>query len=544
MQGLQEKRVSHWEAAGHSLNKGPTKNEPDRTFDNFRLPYAIALSTLCIAMVLSRTAMAQSTSLEARPNAPHVKAKKTAHVKFHKAAIPHHLKPAVVSSTNAISLEDAANANVQATSPARLDTVYGLKGWDFPFTSFGDTLLQDYGGWRSTLAKYGFGLIATNITLSSINMLNVPTNGPGAFNGQGQPIGRQQYWGQRPSLSNNSTAYLTYDMSQYGIPDGQIQIIGQGSWASSRHEEVNKLSTGGIAWYQTLFNKALEIKVGLVSNGVEWLGAYVGGNFASPFGESSFIPYEMGNTILPAVQPTARATWHITDTLYDEFGIMRSMPVNGPTGDIFYDDAHYNPTGFRFSVPNGRVLAMNELGYKNPATPGVPGNWLRFGVQYNSSKFANYQTGGTTTGVGSMYFLADRQLWQVAPQSPFTAYRGVYAGVSAMYAPPENNAFSQYYEARLYYVGPFDSRPTDQIGLVYSHNVFSRYIAALVNDSASGTGIYGRHSSNSLTATYTAHLMPGVYWTMGVGYTDHPSIMYTKTEGSALNFLAGLVTAF
>ena len=47
---------------------------------------------------------------------------------------------------------------------ADMDKMSGVKGWNFGFPSFGDTLLQDYGGWRSSLASAGIGLIEYNLT--------------------------------------------------------------------------------------------------------------------------------------------------------------------------------------------------------------------------------------------------------------------------------------------------------------------------------------------------------------------------------------------
>ena len=47
---------------------------------------------------------------------------------------------------------------------ADLDKVYGIKGWDIRPPSFGDSLMQDYGGWRSRLASAGVGLIEFNFT--------------------------------------------------------------------------------------------------------------------------------------------------------------------------------------------------------------------------------------------------------------------------------------------------------------------------------------------------------------------------------------------
>jgi porin len=146
--------------------------------------------------------------------------------------------------------------------------------------------------------------------------------------------------------------------------------------------------------------------------------------------------------------------------------------------------------------------------------------------------------------------LGDRQLSQVAPSSPNTAYRGLYAGFSAMYAPPETVIFSQSYEARLYTIGLFESRPTDMISLIYNRNEFSHYFANAMNASTSSAAVLGfavpmaHRNSNTIGLGYLAHLMPGIYWNIGVSYTDHPSVTYFNGEGSSLIFNTGTTFFF
>jgi porin len=119
-----------------------------------------------------------------------------------------------------------------------------------------------------------------------------------------------------------------------------------------------------------------------------------------------------------------------------------------------------------------------------------------------------------------------------------------------MYSPPNKVAYSQYYEARLYTIGFFDFRPTDMMSLVYTHNVFSRYLSDFVDSAyrpAFDAGLnvpLAYHAANSVTASYLAHLTTGVYLGLGVSYTDHPSIEYFRGEGSSLNFIASLTTIF
>jgi porin len=116
---------------------------------------------------------------------------------------------------------------VEPASPqpsfAEMDKMSGVKGWNIGFPSFGDTLTQDYGGWRSTLASAGIGLIQYNSERFQANLLDTPREGP-RFNQFYESA--QIYWGQKPSFSNTNVIVLTYDLSRFGVPDGQLQFSG------------------------------------------------------------------------------------------------------------------------------------------------------------------------------------------------------------------------------------------------------------------------------------------------------------------------------
>lgn len=462
--------------------------------------------------------------------------------------------------------------NAGGASPARFDSTLGVKGWNFPFPSMGDTLLQDAGGFRTALAKYGFGFLEFNVTVGGLNALNTPDRVPGssyvpslgmslpypACTGTSGPVcaGGQTYFGQRPSYYNASLAYMTYDMSRWGVPDGQIAIAATKVNSSDQdYFPTTNSKLLGLSWYQTLASKSLEFKVGYVTNNQEFVGTYIGGNFANPFGPTASMPVELGMSIGPTPTPSARITAHLTPEIYNETAVQRSLPVNGPTGNSIMDELHYNPTGFRFSVPGAGALFVNEFGYRNEAAPNVPQNWLRAGVLYNTSKFKDYSrfTGDpavTNKGSWGLYLLGDRQLWQQAPDSSFSAYRGIYAGLSYMYAPPRNAAFSQYFEGRLYWIGPFDSRPTDMLLLVYSHNITSHYLADAVNGATSALFDQGypvpkaARSSNTVTMSYLAHIRPGLYASFATSYTDKPSFQYFAGQGSALTLQLAVTSVF
>ena len=96
---------------------------------------------------------------------------------------------------------------------------------------------------------------------------------------------------------------------------------------------------------------------------------------------------------------------------------------------------------------------INELGYRKEAAPGQLATWVRAAPMFNTSRYTDFAFGGRSTGNYGAYFLADQQFVQLAPMAGQAA-RGVYAGVSAMYAPPEFNRFSQYYELRALWDRP------------------------------------------------------------------------------------------
>ncbi|WP_454648700.1 carbohydrate porin [Bradyrhizobium liaoningense] len=466
----------------------------------------------------------------------------------------------------------AGDAGSTAASAAALDAVYGQKLWtSIRFPSFADTVTQDIGGWRTELAKYGFGFEAVTLGITQRNMLNTPRSVPASsyvpslnanvpypacsLTVRGICAGGQAYAGQKLFGEQTILTALTYDTSRWGVPDGQIMIMGNIVYSSFDDFLKNQTySEMGLIWYQTLFNKAVEVRAGLVNFSTQFVGTYVASNLANTFGPGATIPVFMGFSFGDGV-PGATFTWHVTPNIYEQFGVARSIVVNGPTKNPLLDEGLLNPSGFKFDAGGSRALVANEVGWKNAAAPGVPQNWLRVGGIYNFSDFADHSklpgdTTATQRGGAAGYALYDRQLWQQAPTSAKTAYRGIYAGVSGMWADPAIVPISQYYEGRLYWMGPMDSRPTDMVSFIYAHNTASHYLANGTNavtaplyDQGFPVPVFN-HFTNSYTVSYVAHLRPGVYVNVGVSYTDNPSLAKFKGEGAALSALASLTTAW
>lgn len=419
----------------------------------------------------------------------------------------------------------------QDTSPARFDKNLGLKGWNIPFPSYGDTLLQDVGGFRSALAKFGIGFIEYNLIVVAANALNTPRSNQGV----------QVYWGQKLSALSSSFAYLTLDMGHFGLRGGQLQLSAGLIRSSWEPFIPNSFSFQRLAYYQTLLENKVELLVGYLPNSAGFVGTVLGGNLANPFGPSVSIPFELGMSFLTAPAPALDVKINIPPNFYNRFTIQRSLP---PTPDTFIDNARLNPTGLRFLLPDARLLLVDEVGYRREAEPAASYGWIRLGVMYNNSRYADFSRPGKTAANSGFYLLADWQISRFDPSSTATAYRGLYLGGSAMYAMPQTNAVTQYYEVRAYIAGPFFSRGQDQIGLVYFHQVFSQYLLAATNLSAGFSGSFARSASNTISQSYTFKILSGLYVTEALSYTDHPSFVFFPGEGSALNLQGSLYIVF
>ena len=459
--------------------------------------------------------------------------------------------------------------------PAEVDKLLGIKGWNLTFPSFGDTFLQDYGGWRSSLASVGIGVIEYNVTRFQTNMLDAPREGP-RFNPFYEST--QSYWGQKPSFNNFSVLVLTYDLSRFGMPDGQLQYSGFSTYSTWQGFVPDTLTTNFLAYYQTLFDRQLEIKFGLLANQNEFAGQTVGNNFVTTGGPANTILTQLGMSVSPVSTWSFRVTSHFGDQFYNETAVMRSLVVNGPTGNAVFDTDALNPTRFDWNVntssysptaevgaPGTGELFVNEVGYKQVVKPNSLYTWVRLGALYNNSTFHDFTKsvgdGGLTRGpIGptkegnyGFYLLGDRQFWQSAPDLPETAGRGLYVGATIMYARPQTTPITQYYEGRVYVKGPFESRPKDLVSLVGYYQVSSPYLVDNLN-TLHAVGTYGKPQTWSATVGYLANLRPGAYLTVGLNYTANPSQANyfgpslanpsQPFEGNALNIQMTLFTAF
>src|SRR6476646_3409341 len=399
-----------------------------------------------------------------------------------------------------------------------------IKGLTIALPGPQDTIDPDFAGIRSSLAALGIGYIGYSSNSFFDNMLPAERT----------TLGQQVYSGQKPTFFTNNVMQMTYDLSRYGISDGQIVVGGIYNFDTWEPGGPNASSLATLSYYQTFLNRQVELKVGYLANAVEYWGPLLAGNLSSGiFGPSGSIPVEAGLSAWAWTKPGVNIKVNGPDGLYNKFGVQVASSPDGPVAEKIA-----NSTGLDWSTPNSGSLAIEEVGYRKEAAPGQLATWVRAAGIVNDSRYVDFEFGGRNTGNYAAYVLADRQFVQLAPVAGHAA-RGWYAGVTAMYAPPEFNRFSQYYEFRLYGIGLLPSRPTDMVSVVVSRNVFSHYLV----DAALQRGQLAHTGNFSITAAYNASIAPGIRVGIGLGYTNNPTpVIYTRQTGSALNLLANVTT--
>ena len=404
-----------------------------------------------------------------------------------------------------------------------------IKGWNIPIVGAADTLDQNLFGVRKTLADSGIGYFGFTNSYFSDNVLR-----------HGLPVGsreNQLYSGQLPTLFSSNFGYLTFDLSRYGIPDGQI-VLGlnyvRTNWTPLGPDNF---SLSSATYYQTFLHRMIEFKIGFIPNSLEFLGTYVGGSLAGGvFGPNGTIPVEQGETTTVYPTPAINVKVNFPDHFYTKLGLERALSPDGVTVEN-----HQDGGGVRFVAPNSNLFLIDEVGYRVNPLPGIHQTWIRGAASYTNSDYQDLSKPGRRADQNyGLYLFADRQLWQSKPHGR-TVAQGLYAGFTIEYAPPALNRFTQYYEARLYGFGLIPGRPRDLLSLVFTNNVFSNYAI----DTAHLQHQLTHRNSEALSLNYSAHVYHGINMNAGVSYISSPtSVTYTQRTGSALNIMLGTVTFF
>lgn len=383
-----------------------------------------------------------------------------------------------------------------------------------------DTIDQDKGGVRSALADIGIGYVGW--TQNSLIDNRMP-------NASKSTVFNQRYIGESPTFGTVNSMIVTYDIGRFGIPDGQITVGVEQQYWTWKPAGPDRVGINTIAYYQTFFDRALELKMGYLRNHDEFLGM-------NPFGPTPIILSQAGMSNNSAPTPALNMKYNLDDRLYTKISIQRSVSPDGQLAHM-----SENPTGLNWRTANAGILLLDEFGYKNKAAPGLPETWLRAGIGFNDSRYPNlaYPSEPRANANSAYYVAVDRQFWQCDAQG--SPARGIYGGFSAMYAPSDVNKVSRYLELRLYAKGLFSSRPGDQIAIAATNIAWSRFAV----DAALAKGDLVHRDSTAVWGRYTARVAPGVYATLGLQYINNPTaITYTHPTGHALNVLVSTSVFF
>jgi porin len=402
-----------------------------------------------------------------------------------------------------VNIEDLNLADVDVGAPPFSDSITGA---DNPL--------------RRVLLCHDFTYRVVTIENGSVNTLAGPI-----------AASQQTYVGQRPTWDVGISYTLNADLRSIHLSGYQLTLEAfeaLTNWAPAFPQAMKMTQ---MVLYKPFIHKRLELKAGYQDNESEFIGMQVGGNIsAGQQGVYAIIPYEVGLAYKPLTAPTFTVRVQPTGDFYGKAGLQRSTsPVSGLT-DIARDAA-----GFRFAPRGDGLLSIFEGGYNRASRAGAHEFWVRGGYLTNTTSYANAKTSTSTRGNHCWFLLADRQLRSDDAAHP---ERGLYLGASAISGPPEVNAYSRYYELRLYKNAPFRNRPSDLASIVSSYTDYSRFF----NSSLISAGKTAATSASTLSSSYALHVRSGTYLSTVLSYDSRPAI--TPRLPGALTITAELMLFF
>ena len=337
----------------------------------------------------------------------------------------------------------------------------------------------------------------------------------------------QTYVGQREFGMCNFKPILTLDLRWFHLKEAQLNIGGVFRFVSWNPAGPNAISISTLYIYKSFLDNHIQIKAGYLFNSYEFIGMQVGGSIsAGAQGVYAVLPYNVGLSFEPISTPSLNLKWNAPSHTYVKIGLQRSIDPAGAQTTVAR-----NNTGFRF-IPRGeKLLTISEVGYNHAATVNAHQTWIRAGYLYNTTRYTNFVTGGQTSGNYGGYLLGDHQLYRTD-----TASHGLYAGGSFEFTAASMNRYSRYYEARLYKMGPFHSRPNDMMTLIGTRTNFSPdNVGKLLASSQTAW-----HNSSTVTASYSLRpkgwitFSGGLTYTTGAAITPHvPNALTVSLQSNA-----------
>jgi len=367
---------------------------------------------------------------------------------------------------------------------------------DYSFTN-SPNLLGDWGGARTQLAEDG-------VTFDVFHTYDVYDDLDGALDGGNNHFGRLR-------------ARMTLDLDKLiGFENAKFVISGvhqygrnynrSGFGVFTNPSSIEGAETTRLAEFwleQTLAEGAFTYRIGKI----DAVGAFGNQEYGSSFmnDEFAYVPNAIFGSALP-FDPAEKlgliATWVMhkpsnSSNVYLKGGVFDTNEL-----DAYYDDHN----GLRASW-EGPVGYAAEIGYKDNGSADSMPSFLKVGMHYNTGDFSTY-LGSAKSNDYLVYTSIGRTLKYLDTGK----VRHLDASLMWVYSPEDRNLYHHELTAILRMVGPFASRPNDEVGL--------GFIAAFLSNDYSETQVADANEEYTLELSYKAKVTGWL--------TLQPSLQYVK----------------
>ncbi|KNC06930.1 carbohydrate porin [Pseudomonas coleopterorum] len=283
-------------------------------------------------------------------------------------------------------------------------------------------------------------------------------------------------------------------------------------------------------WYkQGYFDNKLNVKIGRFGPGEEF------NSFPCDFQNLAFCGSQVGNWVgniwynWPVSQWALRIKYNITPEVYAQVGVFEQNPSYLETGN-----------GFKLSGSGTKGMILPVELVWTPKLNDLPGEY-RLGYYYSTAKADDvYEDGNgqaaAVSGASYKSHSSKHGAWIVAQQQLTShngsAARGLSIFANATVHDKDTNFVDNYQQIGLTYMGPFDARPKDDIGVGIARihvNDDVRKNRRLVND-LNNVDDYDNPTYLPIQDTeYNAEIYYGFHVTNWL--TVRPNVQYIKHPG-------------
>jgi len=319
-------------------------------------------------------------------------------------------------------------------------------------------------------------------------------------------------------------------LTGYGIQgqDLSTQNIGNLMTVSNVESQPSLAKIGEFWLEQRLLDDQLRLRGGLLEADRYYMisptaNVFVNSTFGFPDSWEANMPG--GGPGYPNASPGALASFDFKNNWSVTASVMNGTPVGPSTSSTSY--------GIQLPIGDG-VLSWMEVAYTPKLVLGestLPGNY-KLGGWYNSETVNNVTLSSsgrtfdnpintTYRGQYAVYGLIDQTLWREANSES----QGLSAFTRITFNPQsDRNLVTWYFDTGLAYVGLFDSRPDDILGLGFGWAKFTPYLNGTISvkNASSGTQTPMLKPESLVELTYQAPINPWLTLQPFLQYSINP----------------------